>query len=107
MQSAPIRVEIRGERRDVRACGFMRCKWDKYFIDASFYLIRRHRQMGSCKIGARGGSIMALPADKKSIQDIFESLKVVRKGTEDDFEIRSSADEKVWGVKMWDEPTRP
>ncbi len=50
---------------------------------------------------------MALSADKKSIQEIFESLGVVRKGTEDDFELRSSADEKVWGVKMWDEPSRP
>ncbi len=50
---------------------------------------------------------MALPADKKTLQDIFESLKVVRKGTEDDFELRSSADEKVWGVRMWDEPSKP
>jgi len=50
---------------------------------------------------------MALPPDKKSIQDIFESLTVVRKGTEDDFEVRASSDEKVWGVKMWDEPSRP
>jgi hypothetical protein len=50
---------------------------------------------------------MALPADKKSIQDIFESLAIVRKGSEDEFEVRASGDEKVWGVKMWDEPNRP
>ena len=50
---------------------------------------------------------MPLPADKKSIHDIFESLTVIRKATEDDFEVRASADEKVWGVKMWDEPSRP
>jgi hypothetical protein len=50
---------------------------------------------------------MPLPADKKSIQDIFESLTVIRKGSEDEFEVRASSDEKVWGVKMWDEPNRP
>ncbi len=50
---------------------------------------------------------MGIPADKKSIQDIFESLTVIRKGTDDDFELRASSDEKVWGVKMWDEPNRP
>lgn len=46
---------------------------------------------------------MVLSADKKTIQGLFESLKVIRKGTEDDFELRASVDEKVWGVKMWDE----
>jgi len=50
---------------------------------------------------------MAMPTDKKTIQDIFESLSVIRKGTEDDFELRASADEKVWGVKLWDDPSRP
>lgn len=50
---------------------------------------------------------MPLPADKKSIQDIFESLQVIRKGSDDNFEVRASTDEKVWGVKMWDEPSRP
>ncbi len=50
---------------------------------------------------------MTIPVDKKSIQDVFETLKVIRKGSEDDFELRASADEKVWGVKMWDEPARP
>ena len=48
-----------------------------------------------------------MPADKKSIQDIFESLVVIRKGSEDDAELRSSDDGKVWGVKMMDEPSRP
>ena len=42
------------------------------------------------------------------IQQIYESLKVVRKGSEDDFELRASADEKTWGVKMFsDEPGKP
>ena len=50
---------------------------------------------------------MPIPADKKSIQDIFEALNVVRKGSEDDFELRASVDEKVWGVKMWGDPGRP
>jgi len=51
---------------------------------------------------------MALPADKKSIQEMFETLNVVQKGTEDDFELRSSPDEKVWGVRMFDEsPSKP
>lgn len=50
---------------------------------------------------------MAISADRKSLQDVFDSLKIVRKGNEDDFELRASADEKVWGVKMWDEPSRP
>jgi hypothetical protein len=50
---------------------------------------------------------MGIPADKKSIQDIFETLTIIRKGSEDDFELRASADEKVWGVKMWEEPSRP
>ncbi len=51
---------------------------------------------------------MALPADKKTIQELFESLHVVRKGTEDDFELRSSADEKVWGVRLFDDdPAKP
>jgi len=51
---------------------------------------------------------MALPADKKTIQELFESLKVVRKGTEDDFELRASADEKVWGVRLFDDdPAKP
>lgn len=51
---------------------------------------------------------MALPADKKTIQELFETLQVVQKGTEDDFELRSSADEKIWGVRMFDEdPAKP
>ncbi len=50
---------------------------------------------------------MGMPSDKKSLQDIFETLHVVRRGSEDDFEVRASDDQKVWGVKMWDEPSRP
>jgi len=50
---------------------------------------------------------MSVSADKKTIQDIFESLTIIRKGTEDDFELRASTDEKVWGVKLWDDPSRP
>jgi hypothetical protein len=42
------------------------------------------------------------------IQALYETLKVVRKGSEDDFELRASADEKVWGVKMFsDAPSKP
>ena len=44
----------------------------------------------------------------KDLQAIFESLDVIRKGTEDDFELRASADEKVWGVRLFDEnPNKP
>ena len=50
---------------------------------------------------------MAIPADKKTIEDIFESLKIIQKGSEDYFELRASADEKVWGVKMTEEDTKP
>lgn len=50
---------------------------------------------------------MNIPSDKKTIQELFDGLKVIRKGTEDDFELRTSADETVWGVKLWDEPNRP
>ena len=50
---------------------------------------------------------MAIPTDKKSVQDIFESLTIVRKGSEDDPELRASDDGKVWGVKMSDDPSRP
>ena len=49
----------------------------------------------------------SVATEKNSIRDIFESLKVVRNGTEDDPELRSSDDGKVWGVKMMDEPSRP
>ena len=46
--------------------------------------------------------------DFKALQAAFDSLTVVRKGTEDDFELRSSGDEKVWGVKLFDEnPNKP
>jgi hypothetical protein len=50
---------------------------------------------------------MAIPTEKKSVQDIFESLTIIRKGSEDDPEVRASDDEKVWGVKMSDDPSRP
>jgi hypothetical protein len=50
---------------------------------------------------------MASP-DKKSIQALYETLKTIRPGSEDDFELRSSEDEAVWGVRMFDEnPARP
>ena len=51
---------------------------------------------------------MSTPTDKKVVQAIFESLAVIRKGTEDDFELRASADESVWGVRLFDDnPNRP
>lgn len=49
-----------------------------------------------------------LPTVPKDIQALFETLKVIRKGGEDDFELRSSADEKLWGVKAFsEEPSKP
>jgi hypothetical protein len=49
-----------------------------------------------------------LTAVSKDIQAVYESLKVVRKGTEDDFELRSSADEAIWGVRLFDDnPNKP
>jgi hypothetical protein len=51
---------------------------------------------------------MALSVDKRTIQDQFETLTIVQKGTEDDFELRASADEKVWGVRLFDDdPAKP
>ena len=51
---------------------------------------------------------MAAPADKKTIQGLYDSLAVVRTGSEDDFELRASADETVWGVRLFDDnPNRP
>ena len=51
---------------------------------------------------------MATQPDKKAIQALYETLKVVRPGSEDDFELRSSDDEAVWGVRLFDEnPNRP
>lgn len=42
------------------------------------------------------------------VQSHYETLKVVRKGSEDDFELRASQDEKVWGVKVFsDSPSKP
>jgi hypothetical protein len=49
-----------------------------------------------------------LPTVPKDIQALYETLKVVRKGSEDDFEVRSSADETVWGVRAFsDNPAKP
>jgi hypothetical protein len=46
--------------------------------------------------------------DSRDLQAYFESLKLVHKGSEDDFELRSSADGKVWAVKAFlDEPGKP
>jgi hypothetical protein len=51
---------------------------------------------------------MLAGVDKKTLQNLFESLTVIRPGSEDDFELRASADETVWGVRMFDEnPNRP
>jgi len=51
---------------------------------------------------------MPTSADKKTLQAFFDSLPVVRAGSEDDFELRASADETVWGVRLFDEnPNRP
>jgi hypothetical protein len=46
---------------------------------------------------------MSMPADKKAIQALYESLSLVREGSEDDFELRASTDETVWGVRLFDE----
>ncbi|HVO32950.1 MAG TPA: hypothetical protein VMU17_03485 [Elusimicrobiota bacterium] len=44
----------------------------------------------------------------QEVQSLFDRLTVVRKGTEDDFELRASADEKIWGVRMFDDtPSKP
>jgi hypothetical protein len=44
----------------------------------------------------------------KEVVALFETLNLVRKGSEDDFELRSSEDEKVWGVRAFsDSPSKP
>jgi hypothetical protein len=49
-----------------------------------------------------------LPTVPQDIQSLFETLKVVRKGSEDDFELRCSADETIWGVRAFsDDPSKP
>jgi hypothetical protein len=49
-----------------------------------------------------------LPTVPSDVQALYDTLKIVRKGNEDDFELRSSADEKVWGVKAFsDSPSKP
>jgi hypothetical protein len=51
---------------------------------------------------------MSNAVDKKAVQSLYESLTIVRKGSEDDFELRASPDETVWGVRLFDEnPNRP
>lgn len=43
----------------------------------------------------------------KEVQSLFDSLKIVRKGNEDDFEVRSSADGLIWGVRAFsDSPSK-
>ncbi len=44
----------------------------------------------------------------KEVQGLYESLRIIRKGTEDDFELRASEDTKVWGVRLFeDNPAEP
>jgi hypothetical protein len=44
----------------------------------------------------------------KEVQALYDALKVIRKESEDDFELRASEDEKMWGVRMFDEnPNKP
>ena len=51
---------------------------------------------------------MSMLADKKTIQSLYEALPIIRKGSEDDFELRASTDESVWGVRLFDDnPNRP
>jgi len=51
---------------------------------------------------------MSLPTTDRDIQALYETLKIVRKGSEDDYELRSSGDEKIWGVKLFDDnPSKP
>ncbi len=49
-----------------------------------------------------------LPTTTRDVQSLFETLKVIRKGSEDDFELRASADESIWGVRAFDDdPNKP
>jgi len=51
---------------------------------------------------------MPTTLDKKAIQAQYETLKVIRPGSDDDFELRASEDEAVWGVRLIDEnPNKP
>lgn len=47
-------------------------------------------------------------AENQDLESIFQTLKLVRKGSEDDYEVRSSDDGKLWGVKAFlDNPKKP
>jgi hypothetical protein len=49
-----------------------------------------------------------IPTVPKDVEALYESLKVVRPGSEDDFELRCSADEQIWGVRAFDDnPNKP
>src|SRR6185437_9997784 len=51
---------------------------------------------------------MSLPTTTRDILAFYETLKVIRKGSEDDFELRATQDESVWGVRVFDEnPNKP
>jgi hypothetical protein len=59
---------------------------------------------------AQGGDqvMSPLPTVVKDVQALYETLKVIQKGSEDDFELRASADESIWGVRLFDEnPSKP
>jgi hypothetical protein len=44
----------------------------------------------------------------KEAQTLYETLKIIRKATEDDPELRASDDHAVWGVKLiGDNPAKP
>ena len=44
----------------------------------------------------------------RDVQALYDTLKVIRKGSEDDFELRASEDESVWGVRAFDDnPNKP
>jgi hypothetical protein len=49
-----------------------------------------------------------ISGNSRDLVALFETLKVIRPGSEDDFELRTSPDESIWGVKAFDEkPTKP
>ena len=51
---------------------------------------------------------MSLPTTTRDVQSLYETLKVIRKGSEDDFELRASQDESIWGVRLFeDNPNKP
>ena len=51
---------------------------------------------------------MAETTTPSDFQAIFNTLKLIRNGSDDDYEIRSSEDGKLWGVKAFiDDPEKP